>query len=81
MSRLLAVEDDIEDRVRPRVAGEGTSKLALRHAEGMRRLAASVEDARDHALSAQAPRVGRAAPFARLHLELDSFSGHFGAEV
>jgi hypothetical protein len=47
----------------------------------MRRLAASVEDARDHALSAQAPRVGRAAPFARLHLELDSFSGHFGAEV
>jgi hypothetical protein len=81
VSRLLAVQDDVEDRVRPRVAGEGTPKLALWHKERMRRLAAPVEHAWDHALSAQATRIGGTAPFARLDLELDSFAGHFGAEV
>jgi hypothetical protein len=81
MRRLLAVEDDVEDRVRARVAGQRAPELTLGHAERVRRLAASVEDTGDHALSAQAPCVGGPAPFAGLHLELDSFSGHFGAEV
>jgi hypothetical protein len=47
----------------------------------MRRLAAPVQNSGHEALVAQAPRVGGAATLARLDLELDSFSGHFGAEV
>ena len=81
MRCLLAVEDDIENRVRPRVARQRAPKLALVHEERMRCLAAPVEDAGHEALVAQAPCVSGAAALARLDLELDSFSGHFGGEV
>jgi hypothetical protein len=43
--------------------------------------AAAVEDAGNEALATQATGVGRAAPFALFHLQLDSFTGHFGGEV
>ncbi len=81
MSRLLPVEHDVEDRVRAGIARERAPELALRDAERMRRLAPAVEDAGHEPLVAQAACVGRAATLARLDLELDSFSGHFGAEV
>ena len=55
MSRRLAVEDDVEDRVRARVARQRAPKLALVHEERMRRLAAPVEDAWHKALVPQAP--------------------------
>jgi len=56
-------------------------ELALVHDEWVRRFPAPVEHARHEALAAQAPRIGGAAPFALLHLELYSFTGHFGGEV
>ena len=77
----LSVENDVEDRMQAGVAGERAPKLALVHAERMRRLAAPVEHARHQALAAQSPRIGGAATLALLDLELDSFTGHFGGEV
>ena len=56
-------------------------ELTLGHAERVRRLAASVENARDEPLGPEPACVGGAAPFARLDLELDSFAGHTGGEV
>jgi hypothetical protein len=44
-------------------------------------LAASVENAGNEPLRTEAPRVGGAAPFAGLDLQLDSFTGHIGGEV
>ena len=79
--RLGPVLGETDDRVLARVAGERAPKLTLGNAERMRRLAAPVEDAGHEAFVAQAPCVGGAAALARLDLELDSFSGHFGAQV
>jgi hypothetical protein len=79
--RRLAVENDVEDRVRAALAGECAPQVALGNAKRVRRLAAPVEHARDEALLAQAPGVGGAAALARLHLELHPFPGHVGGEV
>ena len=81
MRRLLAGEDDVEDRVQTRVAGQRAPQIALGHEERVRLLAAPVEHARHETLCAQAPRVGGAAPFALGDLQLHSFAGHVGGEV
>jgi hypothetical protein len=77
VSRLLALEHDVEDRVKAALAGEHPPQLTLGYADRMRLLAAAVEDARDESLAAEAPRIGRAARLALLHLQLDSFACHF----
>ena len=51
-------------------------KLALGDDDRVRRVSAPVEDARNQALLAQAPRVARAAVLALAHLELDPLFGH-----
>jgi hypothetical protein len=76
--RLLPLEDDVEDRVKPALSRQDAAELALGDADRVRLLAAAVEDAGDEALTAQAPSVGRATVLALLHLQLDSFAGHFG---
>src|SRR6266511_3399701 len=78
MRRLLAVEDDVEDRMRAGVAGEHAPKLALVHAERVRRLAAPVEDTGDEALLPQAPGIGGAARLTLLNLESNPLTGHGG---
>jgi hypothetical protein len=77
---LLAFEHDVEDRVEAGRARQRATKVALADADGVRGLAAPVEDAGDQTLAAQAPRRGGAAQVALLHLDLDSFTGH-GAGV
>ena len=79
--RLLPLEDDVEDRVQPAGAGQHPPQLALRHADGVRLLALAVEHPRDQPFLPQPPRVGRAAPVALPHLELDAFTRHDGGEV
>ena len=79
--RLRLTDDDVENRVQPRVAGERAPQLSLVHDERVRGLATPIEHAWHEALVPQAPRVGGAAPLALRHLELDSFTGHFGGEV
>ena len=54
MCGLLALDDDVEDRVQSRRPGQGLAKLPLGDAERVRRLAAPVEDAGDQPLPAQA---------------------------
>src|SRR5262249_52004912 len=49
---LLALEDDVEDRVHPRPARAPPPQLALRNRDRVRRLAASVDDTRNEALTA-----------------------------
>src|SRR5437588_450049 len=73
---LLAVEDDVEDRVQPARAAERAPKVALLDAEGVRRLPASVEDTGDEPLPSQPPRFRRAAALAILDLQPDPFAGH-----
>ena len=78
---LLAVEDDVEDRVQPAGPRERAPELALLDAEGMRRLPAPVEDARNEPLPPQPPRLRRTAALAVLDLQPDPFAGHSGAQV
>ena len=66
MRRLLALEDDVEDRVEAAVARQRAPEVALGHADRVRCLAVAVEHAGDEPLLAQAPRIGGAAPLALL---------------
>ncbi len=81
MSRLLSVEDDVENRVRSRLPGEHAPQLVRGNVERMRRLASSVEDAGHEPARPQTPRVGGAAPLALLHLEFHALTGHLGGSV
>ena len=81
MRRLLAGQDDVEDRVQAGVAGQRAPKVALGHD---RTHAASCRARRERRVRdprAQAPRVGGAAPFALVDLQLHSFARHVGGEV
>jgi hypothetical protein len=79
--RLLAFENDVENRVQAALTRQNATEVALRDADRVRRPAVSVQDARDEALAAQTARVGGPAPFALLHLQLDSLAGHIGRQV
>jgi len=81
MRRLLSREDDVEDRVQARAAGQRPPQISLGDAERVRRLASTVEDARNQALLPHSPRVGGASPVALADLEFHSFAGHIGGEV
>jgi hypothetical protein len=74
-------DDDIENRMQPRVAGQRAPQLSLMHDKRVRSLPTPIEHAWHEALVPQASRVGGAAPLALCDLELDSFTGHFGGEV
>ena len=78
---LLAVEDDVEDRVQAVVAGQDAAQLALLHDERVRLLAAAVEDAGDHPGRAQTARLRATRGLARLHAQLYAFAGHRRASV
>ena len=80
MRRLLALDDDIDDPVQARGAGQGDPQLALADDEGLVGLA--VEHAGDQALPAQALDVAGAELIgaALLDLESGSVPGH-GGEV
>ena len=73
MHGLLALDDHVEDRVEPRRAGNGRSKIPLGD-EDRARVALPVEDAGHEPGRAQAPRVARPALLALLHLELEPFA-------
>src|SRR2546427_785326 len=60
MGAFLAVEQDVEDRVQAVLPAEDSAELALGDDDRVRRVSAPVEDARNQALLAQAPRVARA---------------------
>jgi len=77
MSLLLALEDDVEDRVQAMVACQRPPELALLNAERMRLAPVPVENSRDEASGTQAPGLAASARLPRLHLQLDSFSCHF----
>jgi hypothetical protein len=79
--RLLAGEDDVENRVKPRRAGQHPPQLALWDADGVRLLAAPVEDAGNHPAATEPPCVGGAAVLAFADLEPDPFTRHTGAGV
>src|SRR5262249_27420329 len=74
-----AVDGDVEHRVRAGTGREGGAEITLADAD-RDRLRASVEDARDEALPAQASRFRRAEPRALGDGQLDTLSGH-GPEV
>jgi hypothetical protein len=75
--RRLALDDDVEHGVQPRVGIEGGSQRAfLDHDRARARLA--VEHAGNEPLLAQTPRLGRAEQFAFLYLESKSVAGHGG---
>ena len=74
---LLALEDDVEDRVQAVVARQRLAELALLDAERMRLVAAPVENAGDEALSRRRREARAPARLPRLHLQLDSLSCHF----
>jgi len=81
MRRLLALEDDIEDRVQAGRAGEHPSQLPLGDADRVGLLPVPVQDAGDEPFAAQPPRVGGASRLALAHFQLDPFAGHTGGEV
>ena len=80
MRGLLAVDDDVDDPVEPRRAGQRDTQLPLADDECLVRLA--VEHARDQSLTPQALHVAGAELIgaALLDLECDSVPGH-GGEV
>jgi hypothetical protein len=80
VSLSLAVDLDVEDRVEAGRARQRAPQLALRNGD-RHRLAAAVEDARNEALLAQAPRLSRAEPLALGNQEFCAFSGHSGRGV
>src|SRR6266540_6324830 len=75
--RLLALEHDVEDRVQAGVARQHAPEVALGYGDRMR-LRAAVEDTRNQAPLAQAPRFARALALALGNLETDPFTGHTG---
>jgi hypothetical protein len=78
---LLTIEDDVENGVEAVLAAERVTKLADAHVEGPSLGALSVEDARDEAAPAEAPRLPGPAGVTLHHLESDSFARHAGREV
>ena len=81
MRGLLAVEDDVEDRVEAVLAGQHAAKLALLDGERVGVLAAAVENAGNEPVGAQPPRVGAPRLLAWLDVQLDPLAGHFGGQV
>jgi hypothetical protein len=79
--RLLALEDDVENRVQAARAGQDAAQLPLGDADRMRRVPASVQDTRDQTLPAQPTGRGGTARLALADFQLDSFSGHSGGGV
>ena len=77
---LLLAHDDIENRVAPVLAGQGVAEIGFGQGERARAEGASVEDAGNEALPAQAPVGSATALGSFLNLELYSLSSH-GAEV
>ena len=73
MHRLLALDDDVENRVQPRRSGHRCPKVPLGD-QDRARVAFSVEDARDESARAQAAHVARPALLSLLHFELETFS-------
>src|SRR5439155_811785 len=59
---------------------QDAAQVAFGYEDRMRRLAISVQNAGNEAGPAQPASVGGAAPLALLHLQLDSFTRHDGAE-
>ena len=80
MRRVLAFDDDVEDRVQPSLAGQHPAEVTLRHGDGVGALALAVEHAGDEAGLAQAPGLAGASPLALGDLQLDSFARHDGGE-
>ena len=77
MHRLLALDDDVEDRVKPGRACHHGTKLPL--GDGDRaRVTLPVQDAGDEPLRAEAPGAARADLLALAHFELQSVSRHGG---
>ena len=74
---LLALEDDVEDRVQAVVTRQRLAELALLDAERMRLVPTPVENAGDQTLITQAPRGRAPARLPHLHPQLDSLSCHF----
>jgi hypothetical protein len=75
MRRGLALEDHVEHGVETRGAGQRCAQLALADRDRPRgRL--PVQHARNEALLAQAPRLGRAEPLALLDLQTMTLSSH-----
>jgi hypothetical protein len=77
MDGRLAFDDDVEHGVQAGVRVEGGAERALLDHDRARS-GLAVEHARDQALLAQAPRLGRAEPLTFLDLEAKSVSGHSG---
>src|SRR5207302_551881 len=75
--RLLAFEEDVEDRVQTACAREDATQLPFGDADRVRHLPVPVEDAGDEPLPAQSPRVGGATPFTLPYLQLDPLTRHF----
>ena len=75
--RGLTVEHDVEHGVQAGRAGQRGAEIALVDDERLR-AGLAVEDAGNEPLLAQAPRLGRAEPFAFLYLETKSVAGHGG---
>jgi hypothetical protein len=78
--RLLAGQDDVEDRVQAMAAGEHAPQLALGDADRVRLLAVPVENAGDDPGTAQPPGLARPALLALLNFQTDPFAGHTGGE-
>ena len=73
--RLAAVDDDVEHGVQAAARRQRAAQVALGDRDRDRLLAA-VEDARDQALAAQAPRLGRAEDGTVLDHQFDALSSH-----
>ena len=78
--RLPAFDDDVEHGVQAAPRGERRAQVALGDRDRDRLLAA-VEDARDQALAAQAPRLGRAEDGTVLDHQFDALSSHDARSV
>ncbi len=75
MGLLLALEDDVQDRVRPVASPERLAQLPLLDHKGAWAPRA-VEHTGNETLATQPPRRPGAAVLAFAHLELDAFSSH-----
>ena len=77
MRRVLALEDDVKDRVQAAGAGQHAPEVALGHEDRIRALTLAVEDAGDEPFLPQAPGICGPARLAFLDRQLDSFASHF----
>ena len=77
MHGRLALDDDVEDRVKPRRAGHRRAKLPLGN-DDRARVTLPVQNARDEALRAEAPGATRAEILALANFELQPVSRHGG---